>query len=118
MADQKGKGGQPTKQGKIAAAPGGGAPQAADKKIATRAADYSQWYLDIVRRAELAENSDVRGCMVIRPNGYTLWENMQRALDGLFKATGHVNAYFPLFIPKSFFQREEQMAEGNDRHQG
>jgi prolyl-tRNA synthetase len=74
--------------------------------------DYSQWYLDIVRRAELAENSDVRGCMVIKPNGYALWENMQRAIDGLFKATGHVNAYFPLFIPMSFLAREEQMAEG------
>lgn len=83
-----------------------------DKKITSRAADYSEWYLDIVRRAGLAENSDVRGCMVIKPNGYALWENMQRALDGLFKATGHVNAYFPLFIPKSFFQKEEQMAEG------
>src|SRR4051812_11877150 len=98
MADQKGKGSQPAAKG--------------DKKITMREEDYSQWYLDIVRRAELAENSDVRGCMVIRPNGFALWENMQRAIDGLFKATGHVNAYFPLFIPKSFFQREEQMAEG------
>src|SRR3954465_9509539 len=98
MADQKGKGSQPAAKD--------------DKKITTRVEDYSQWYLDIVRRAELAENSDVRGCMVIRPNGFALWENMQRAIDGLFKATGHVNAYFPLFIPKSFFQREEQMAEG------
>jgi len=98
MADQKGKGSQPAAKD--------------DKKITTRMDDYSQWYLDIVRRAELAENSDVRGCMVIRPNGFALWENMQRGLDGLFKATGHVNAYFPLFIPKSFFQREEQMAEG------
>src|SRR5271163_2878149 len=82
------------------------------EQITPRAKDYSQWYLDIVSRAGLAENSDVRGCMVIKPNGYALWENMQRALDGLFKALGHVNAYFPLFIPKSFFQREEQMAEG------
>src|SRR4051812_1654704 len=98
MADQKGKGSQPAAKG--------------DKKITMREEDYSQWYLDIVRRAELAENSDVRGCMVIRPNGFALWENMQRAIDGLFKATGHVNAYFPLFIPKSFFQKEEQMAEG------
>src|SRR5262245_18777838 len=98
MADQKGKGSQPAAKD--------------DKKITTRVDDYSQWYLDIVRRAELAENSDVRGCMVIRPNGYALWENMQRAVDGLFKATGHVNAYFPLFIPKGFFQREEEMAEG------
>jgi prolyl-tRNA synthetase len=83
-----------------------------DKKITPMGVNYSDWYLDIVQRAELAENSAVRGCMVIRPNGYALWENMQRAIDGLFKATGHVNAYFPLFIPKSFFQREEQMAEG------
>ena len=84
---------------------------AADK-ITTRQQDYSQWYLDIVNRAGLAENSDVRGCMVIKPAGYAIWEKMQRALDRLFKDTGHVNAYFPLFIPKSFFQREEQMAEG------
>ncbi len=90
----------------------GQAPVKDDKKITTRADDYSEWYLDIVRRAGLAENSDVRGCMVIKPNGYAIWENMQRAIDGLFKATGHVNAYFPLFIPKSFFQKEEQMAEG------
>ena len=84
---------------------------AADK-ITTRQQDYSQWYLDIVNRAGLAENSDVRGCMVIKPAGYAIWEKMQRALDGMFKATGHVNAYFPLFIPKSFFQKEEEMAEG------
>ena len=83
-----------------------------DKKITSRAANYSEWYLDIVHRAGLAENSEVRGCMVIKPNGYALWEKIQQGLDGLFKATGHVNAYFPLFIPKSFFQREEQMAEG------
>src|SRR3954467_15865484 len=81
-------------------------------KITTRAKDYSKWYLDIVREAGLAENSDVRGCMVIKPHGYAIWEKMQRALDRMFKDTGHVNAYFPLFIPKSFFQREEQMAEG------
>ncbi len=74
--------------------------------------DYSQWYLDIVNRAGLAENSDVRGCMVIKPHGYAIWEKMQRALDRMFKDTGHVNAYFPLFIPKSFLAREEQMAEG------
>jgi prolyl-tRNA synthetase len=82
------------------------------EKITPRGTDYSQWYLDIVKQAQLADNSDVRGCMVIKPTGYALWEKMQRAMDGLFKATGHVNAYFPLFIPKSFFQREEQMAEG------
>jgi prolyl-tRNA synthetase len=82
------------------------------EKITTRAADYSQWYLDIVNRAEMAENSAVRGCMVIKPHGYAIWEKMQRALDRLFKDTGHVNAYFPLFIPKSFLAREEEMAAG------
>jgi prolyl-tRNA synthetase len=82
------------------------------EKITKRADDYSQWYLDIVQRAGLAENSDVRGCMVIKPNGYAIWEKMQRALDRMFKDTGHVNAYFPIFIPKSFLAREEEMAEG------
>ena len=81
-------------------------------KITPRATNYPQWYLDVVKQAGLADNSDVRGCMVIKPTGYALWENMQRGLDRLFKATGHVNAYFPLFIPKSFFQKEEAMAEG------
>jgi prolyl-tRNA synthetase len=80
--------------------------------ITKRAADYSQWYLDIVKHAQMAENSDVRGCMVIKPHGYAIWERMQRALDRMFKDTGHVNAYFPLFIPKSFLEREEQMAAG------
>jgi prolyl-tRNA synthetase len=84
----------------------------AAEKITSRAKDYSQWYLDIVHRAGLAENSDVRGCMVIKPHGYAIWEKIQRALDRMFKDTGHVNAYFPLFIPKSFLAREEQMAEG------
>jgi prolyl-tRNA synthetase len=82
------------------------------EKITPRATDYSQWYIDIVKQAGLAENSDVRGCMVIKPTGYALWEKMQRALDRMFKDTGHVNAYFPLFIPKSFLAKEEQMAEG------
>jgi len=82
------------------------------EKITRRADDYSQWYLDIVQRAELAENSAVRGCMVIKPRGYAIWERMQRALDCMFKETGHVNAYFPLFIPKSFLAKEEEMAEG------
>ena len=82
------------------------------EKITPRAKDYSQWYLDVVKEAGLAENSDVRGCMVIKPNGYAIWEKMQRALDRLFKDTGHVNAYFPLFIPKSFLAKEEEMAEG------
>lgn len=82
------------------------------EKITKRGDDYSQWYLDVVKEAGLADNSDVRGCMVIKPTGYALWEKMQRALDRLFKDTGHVNAYFPLFIPKSFLAREEEMAEG------
>ncbi|HMP02180.1 MAG TPA: proline--tRNA ligase [Gemmatales bacterium] len=81
-------------------------------KITPRAQDYPQWYLDIVKQAGLADNSDVRGCMVIKPTGFALWENMQRALDRLFKATGHVNAYFPLFIPISYLAKEEEMAEG------
>jgi prolyl-tRNA synthetase len=82
------------------------------EKITPRSKDYSQWYLDIVQQAALAENSDVRGCMVIKPNGFAIWEKMQRGLDRLFKDTGHVNAYFPLFIPKSFLAKEEEMAEG------
>src|SRR5207249_722162 len=81
-------------------------------KVTKRSDDYSQWYLDVVQQAGLAENSDVRGCMVIKPHGYAIWEKMQRTLDHLFKDTGHVNAYFPLFIPKSFLAKEEQMAEG------
>src|SRR5258706_9420232 len=81
-------------------------------KVTKRADDYSQLYLDIVQQAGLAENSDVRGCMVIKPHGYAIWEKMQRTLDRLFKETGHVNAYFPLFIPKSFLAKEEEMAEG------
>ena len=80
--------------------------------ITPRNKDYSQWYLDIVKHAQMAENSDVRGCMVIKPHGYAIWERMQRGLDRLFKDTGHVNAYFPLFIPMSFLAREEEMAAG------
>ncbi len=82
------------------------------EKITKRSEDYSEWYLDVVKQAGLAENSDVRGCMVIKPHGYAIWEKMQRALDRMFKDTGHVNAYFPLFIPKSFLAKEEEMAEG------
>src|SRR6201982_2171160 len=82
------------------------------EKITKRAEDYAQWYLDIVQRAGLAENPAVRGCMVIKPHGYAIWEKMQRALDRMFKDTGHVNAYFPLFIPKSFLAKEGQSAEG------
>jgi prolyl-tRNA synthetase len=83
-----------------------------EKAITPRSEDYSQWYQDIVLRAELADYSPVKGCMVIRPGGYALWENLQRALDGMFKATGHVNAYFPLFIPMSFLSKEADHVEG------
>ena len=70
----------------------------------TRAEDYAEWYQQVVRAADMAENSPVRGCMVIKPWGYAIWENMQAGLDAMFKATGHKNAYFPLFIPKSFLE--------------
>ncbi|GAB5553626.1 MAG: proline--tRNA ligase [Saprospiraceae bacterium] len=82
------------------------------KAITSRDEDYSQWYLDIVKRAELADNSAVRGCMIIRPNGFAIWENMKAELDRMFKETGHVNAYFPLFIPKSFLSKEAEHVEG------
>jgi prolyl-tRNA synthetase len=82
------------------------------KEITPRSTDYSQWYLDIVRKAGLADNSAVRGCMVIKPYGYAIWEKMQAQLDAEFKRTGHVNAYFPLFIPKSFLSREAEHVEG------
>jgi len=83
-----------------------------DKKLTTRKDDFSAWYNEVVLRAELADYSPVRGCMVIRPNGYGIWERMQRALDDMFKATGHQNAYFPLFIPESFLKREAAHVEG------
>ncbi len=82
------------------------------KDLTSREADYSRWYNDLVVKAGLAENSAVRGCMVIKPYGYAIWEKMQRALDDMFKETGHVNAYFPLFIPKSFFSKEAHHVEG------
>ena len=80
--------------------------------ITTRATDYAQWYQDVIRAGRLAETSPVRGSMILPPNGYELWENMQRALDGMFKATGHRNAYFPLFIPQSFLAKEAAHVEG------
>ncbi|MEP6691344.1 MAG: proline--tRNA ligase [Gemmatimonadaceae bacterium] len=83
-----------------------------DKKLTTRDADFSAWYNEVVLRAELADYSPVRGCMVIRPDGYGIWERMQRALDDMFKATGHRNAYFPLFIPQSFLSKEAEHVEG------
>lgn len=82
------------------------------KEIPTRQEDYSLWYNELVKKADLAEHSDVRGCMVIKPYGYSIWEKMQQALDKMFKDTGHTNAYFPLFVPKSLFEAEEQNAEG------
>ncbi len=82
------------------------------KEITPRAEDYSQWYNDLVLKGQLADYSAVRGCMVIKPYGYTLWENMRDVLDRMFKDTGHVNAYFPLFVPKSLFEAEEKNAEG------
>ncbi len=82
------------------------------KEITPRSENYSEWYLDIVQKARLADNSPVRGCMVIRPHGYAIWENMRNALDAMFKETGHVNAYFPLFIPKSFLSKEAKHVDG------
>ena len=82
------------------------------KNITSQLNDYSQWYLDVIREAKLAEHSPVRGCMVIRPTGYAIWENMKAELDRMFKDTGHENAYFPLFIPKSFLSREAAHVEG------
>ncbi|MDR0993143.1 MAG: proline--tRNA ligase [Verrucomicrobiota bacterium] len=87
-------------------------PQSASDGITPRAVDYGQWYLDLVKRADLAEHSPVRGCMVIKPHGYAVWEKLQREMDDRFKATGHVNAYFPLFIPLSFLAKEEEHASG------
>ena len=82
------------------------------KELTLRSENYAQWYNDLVTKADLAENSAVRGCMVIKPYGYAIWEKMQSILDGMFKKTGHSNAYFPLFIPKSFFSREAAHVEG------
>lgn len=82
------------------------------KVLTSRSEDYNQWYQDLVIKADLAENSAVRGCMVIKPYGYAIWEKMQRQLDDMFKETGHVNAYFPLFIPKSFLSKEADHVEG------
>jgi prolyl-tRNA synthetase len=82
------------------------------KEITSRAQDYSQWYNDLVIKGGLADHSEVKGCMVIKPYGFALWERMRDQLDRMFKDTGHVNAYFPLFIPKSFLSREAAHVEG------
>src|SRR5438067_4390620 len=82
------------------------------KNITARATDFSQWYADVIEQGQLADYSPVRGAMVIRPNGYRIWELMQRALDDMLRATGHRNAYFPLFIPMSFLAKEAEHVEG------
>ena len=84
----------------------------AEAKITKRSEDYSRWYTDVIAAAELADYAPVKGCMIIRPNGYAIWEKMQQALDGMFKETGHQNAYFPLLIPESFLQKEAEHVEG------
>src|SRR6186713_3425111 len=81
-------------------------------EITPQSEDFSRWYLDVVRRAELADYTDVKGCMAIRPYGYAIWELIQQGLDRRFKATGHVNAYFPLLIPESLLTRESEHVEG------
>ena len=83
-----------------------------EDRLPSRAEDFSEWYNQVVLRAELADYAPVRGCMVVRPYGWALWENIQQALDKRFKATGHVNAGFPMFIPKSFFEKEKEHVEG------
>src|SRR3954463_3344546 len=85
---------------------------ASTEKLPTRAENFSDWYVELVQRAKLADYSDVKGCMVIRPNGYAIWENMQRVLDRMFKETGHRNAYFPLLIPESYLRKEAEHVEG------
>ena len=82
------------------------------KNFTTREDDYSQWYNELVVKADLADHSAVRGCMVIKPYGYAIWEKIQAQLDKMFKETGHGNAYFPIFIPKNLFEAEEKNAEG------
>ena len=82
------------------------------ERLTKRDVDYSKWYTDIIIQGKLADYSPVKGCMVIRPNGYALWEKIQSYLDKMFKDTGHVNAYFPLFIPESFMKKEAEHVEG------
>src|SRR5829696_9179460 len=84
----------------------------AEEKLTTRAEDFSEWYNQLVLRADLADYAPVRGCMIVKPYGWTLWENVTAALDRRFKATGHVNAAFPVLIPKSFLDREAQHVAG------
>src|SRR5947199_3094648 len=88
------------------------AQNAKARRITPRAKDFSEWYGDVITQAQMADYSPVRGCMVIRPHGYRIWELMQRALDDMFRASGHRNAYFPLFIPMSFLAKEAEHVEG------
>ena len=83
-----------------------------NKALTPRTTDFSAWYNELIMKAQLADYSPVRGCMVIRPNGYAIWEQMQASLDKMFKDTGHQNAYFPLFIPQSYLAREAEHVEG------
>ena len=80
-----------------------------DKKLVSREEDYSKWYNELVVKADLAENSAVRGCMIIKPYGYAIWEKMQSQLDKMFKESGHENAYFPLFVPKAYLKQRKRM---------
>src|ERR1700753_3586532 len=82
------------------------------KGVVSKEEDYSAWYNELVIKADMAEYSPVKGCMIIKPYGYSIWEKMQSVLDAMFKETGHSNAYFPLFIPKSFFSKEPALVEG------
>src|SRR5215211_8434041 len=93
-------------------ASGKGKPDALVTEITPQSEDFSRWYLDVVRRAELADYTEVKGCMAIRPYGYAIWELIQQAFDKRFKATGHVNAYFPLFIPASLLNKEKEHVAG------
>ena len=86
------------------------------KNLTKRTSDYSKWYNELVVKASLAENSAVRGCMVIKPYGFAIWEKIQAELDRMFKETGHENAYFPLFIPKSYLSKEAAHVEGLQRN--
>ena len=87
-------------------------PERVSKEITPKAQDYSQWYLDVVLKADMADYGPVKGCMIIKPYGYAVWEHMQRDMDRRIKETGHVNAYFPLFVPKSLLEREKEHVEG------
>ncbi len=112
MSDQQKPANQQQKNQNQQQGKGGGGGKANELKLPTRAENFNDWYGEVVARAKLAENSDVKGCMVIRPNGYAIWEKMQAALDGMFKETGHQNAYFPLLIPEEYLELEKDHVAG------